>query len=71
MNEINYEGNHIISRVYLFHPDFTRGIDFKLTKNADITIFFKNTDSKMNTTIVCQMAGRGTRDQLYSVVTII
>ena len=57
--------------IFFLHADFARGVDLKLAKNADVTIFCNNTESKMNTTIACQMAGRGARDQSDPISTII
>ncbi len=71
LNSINIEGRDITSGIFFLHPDFARGNDLKLAKNADVTIFCNNTDCELNTTIAFQMAGRGTRDQSNSVATII
>ena len=71
LNSINIDGGNTTSGIFFMHPDFARGIDLKLAKNADVTIFCNNTDCKLNTTIACQMAGRGTRDQSNPVATII
>ena len=47
------EGGDITSGIYFFHADFARGIDLKLAKNADVTIFCNVFESKMNTTTAC------------------
>jgi hypothetical protein len=71
LNSIDIGGRDITSGIFFLYPDFARGIDLKLAKNADVTIFCNNTDCKMNTTIACQMSGRGTRDKSNPVATII
>ncbi len=58
LNKINIEGGDNTSGIFFLHPDFARGIDLKLPKNADVTIFCNNNDCKLNTTIACQMAGK-------------
>ena len=52
------------------HIKFQFNFQIYLT-NADVTIFCNNTDCKLNTTIACQMAGRGTRYQSNPVANII
>ena len=71
LNSINIDGGNTTSGIFFLHPDFAWCIDLKLAKNADVNIFCNNTDCKPNTTIACQMAGRGTRDQSNPVATII
>ena len=53
MKSINMERGDITSGIYFLHADFARGIDLKLVKNADVTIFCKVFELKMNTTTAC------------------
>ena len=45
------EGGDTTSGIYFLHDDFVRGIDLKLAKNSDVTIFCNVFESKMNTKI--------------------
>ena len=42
LNSINIEGGDNTSGIFFLLPDFARGIDLKLAKNADVTIFCNN-----------------------------
>ena len=53
LNAVNLTGGKITNGIFFLHEDFARGVDLKLAKNADLTIFCNNTESKMNTTIAC------------------